>query len=110
MHPTVIIDDVGVKRYPKSVSSFLFSGFRIIGRARVPFLGWVPDANLVARFSCPVRVQNYLKVRPVCDVRCRVRYMATILCLLFYHMRTIFFPDHIEACLIYLGGRPATIL
>ena len=32
IYHTIIIDDVSVK-LPKSVSNFLFSGFRIIGRA-----------------------------------------------------------------------------
>ena len=31
IYATGIIDDVSVKRYPKRVSNFLFSGFRIIG-------------------------------------------------------------------------------
>jgi hypothetical protein len=34
IYPTGIIVDIGVK-LPKSVSDFLFSGFRIIGRAPV---------------------------------------------------------------------------
>jgi hypothetical protein len=33
--PTVIIDVVSVKRFPKSVNDFLFKGFLIVGRAPV---------------------------------------------------------------------------
>ena len=33
--PTGIIDDVSVKRYPKSVSNYFFSGLRIFGRAPI---------------------------------------------------------------------------
>jgi hypothetical protein len=31
IYPMAIIVDVSVKRYPESVSNFLFPGFRIIG-------------------------------------------------------------------------------
>ena len=33
IYPTVIIDDVSVKRSPKRLTNFSFSGIRLIGRA-----------------------------------------------------------------------------
>jgi hypothetical protein len=56
-YPTVLIDDVSVK-LPKSVSKFLSSGFRIVGRVPVllvstTFLSWGDNVTLRS-FSLPV--------------------------------------------------------